>query len=239
MNTDYVSDFYDEFVNEQAASGINERIFSLFKRTKKLGLKSNSNVLELGCGIGTFTFLLSKIVKQGIIEAVDISPLSIMYAKGKLKKQNIKFITSNILNYTPEHNNYSFIVLFDIIEHIHLHKHDVFFGNIQNYMNDYTLLLINIPNPKYTEYDRLHQSHLLQIIDETVYLNDLSAVLYKNNLYIHFFETYSIWAKDDYQFIVVRKNHPFEEIKLSSLQGYGKKIKERLKREYIKKIYKF
>ena len=77
MDSHEVSKYYDDFVSEQAATAVNERIFSLFQRIKKAGLRTNSNILELGCGIGAFTFLLSKVAKKGIIEAIDISPQSV------------------------------------------------------------------------------------------------------------------------------------------------------------------
>lgn len=239
MNTQEVSKFYDAFVPDQVTSSLNERIFSLFERIRKAGLKTNSNVLELGCGIGAFTFLLSGVVKKGTIEAADISAESIAFAKSKIKKRNIVFKTSDILHYKPERSTYDFITLFDVIEHIPLHEHDKVFKNASNYMNEHSKLLVNIPNPRYTEYDRIHQPELLQIIDETVYLNELCNVLYRNNLYIHLFETYSVWAKNDYQYIIVHKNQPFKEIKLSAIRTLPQKIKERLKREFRKRFYKF
>lgn len=239
MNTQEVSKFYDAFVPKQATSSLNERIFSLFKRIRKAGLKTDSIVLELGCGIGAFSFLLSGVVKKGTVEAVDISAESIAFAKSKIKKRNIAFKTSNILHYKPERSTYDFITLFDVIEHIPLNEHDILFKNISNYMHEHSKLLINIPNPRYAEYDRIHQPELLQIIDETVFLNELGNVLYRNNLYIHLFETYSIWAKDDYQYMVVYKNHAFNEIKLSAIRTFPQKIKERLKREFRKRFYKF
>ncbi len=239
MNTQEISKYYDDFVPKQATSSLNERIFSLFKRIRKAGLKTHSNVLELGCGIGAFSFLLSKVVKKGTIEAVDISAESIAFAKSKIKKRNIVFKTSDILHYKPEQSTYDFITLFDVIEHIPLNDHDILFKNVSNHMNEHSKLLINIPNPRYTEYDRMHQPELLQIVDETVYLNELCAVLYKNNLYIHLFETYSIWAKADYQFLIVYKNHPFEEVKLSRIRTLPQKIKDRLKREFRKRFYRF
>ena len=106
-------------------------------------------------------------------------------------------------------------------------------------MNEYSKLLINIPNPEYTEYDRIHQPESLQLIDETVYLNELSNVLFRNNLYIHLFETYSVWVKNDYQYMIVYKKQTFTEIKLSAVRTLPQKIKERLKREYRKRFYKF
>jgi 16S rRNA A1518/A1519 N6-dimethyltransferase RsmA/KsgA/DIM1 with predicted DNA glycosylase/AP lyase activity len=64
------SQFYDGYVDYHARSGINDRIYSLYKHIIKLGLRSRDNVLEIGCGIGTLTFLLTKKIKKGRIEAL-------------------------------------------------------------------------------------------------------------------------------------------------------------------------
>ena len=55
-----ISNFYDEYVENQIKSGINDRIFNLYKRMLKRKIYTNSNLLEIGCGIGHFTFLISK-----------------------------------------------------------------------------------------------------------------------------------------------------------------------------------
>lgn len=239
MHSQEVSKYYDDFVAQQATSALNERIFSLYKRIRKAGLKTDSNVLELGCGIGAFSYLLTQRVKKGTIEAVDISSKSIAFAESKIKKRNIHFRTGNIVSYKPDQTAYDFITLFDVIEHIPLQEHDQLFKNVSNHMNEHTKLLINIPNPRYIEYDRIHQPEMLQIIDETVYLNSLCHVLYKNNLYVQLFRTYSIWAKDDYQYLIVHKNHPYKEIKLAAIRTLPQKIRERVKRELRKRFYKF
>ena len=54
------ANFYDEFLASQIRSGINDRIYHLYKKVLRLGLKTDENILEIGCGIGTLTFLLSR-----------------------------------------------------------------------------------------------------------------------------------------------------------------------------------
>ena len=71
MKQKEISDFYDEFVQRQLKIGANERLISLYKRLLDLGLKEDSKVLELGCGVGILTKLLSKKTATGILEAFD------------------------------------------------------------------------------------------------------------------------------------------------------------------------
>src|SRR5947209_13156838 len=99
MNMGDVVEYYDDFIAVQLESGINDRIYHLYKMLLRLGLKTNSNVLELGCGIGTMTFLLSKYIRKGKIESVDLSHKSIEFAKQKIKNPNISFFTDDIVSH--------------------------------------------------------------------------------------------------------------------------------------------
>ena len=188
MGNGQVIDFYNNFSFSQKKTGINERLWLLYKRMIGFGLKKNSNVLELGCGIGAMTWLISKKVKQGTIEAVDISDESIAFAKKQNRKSSIRFFSHDVVTYKPELSTIDFITLFDVIEHIPINKHNNLFKNIASYMNEDTCLLINIPNPDYIEYDRKHQPEVLQIIDQPVYHDDLYAILNKNGLDLRYYK---------------------------------------------------
>ena len=62
-------------------------------------LKKNHKMLELGCGIGIMSVLLSKLFHH--IDAVDISVEQLKVATERAKKQgihNIKFIADDVLN---------------------------------------------------------------------------------------------------------------------------------------------
>ena len=56
MKKEEVSQFYDQFSERQIKIGVNERLIFLFKKLKKLGFTKNSKILELGCGVGAFTY---------------------------------------------------------------------------------------------------------------------------------------------------------------------------------------
>ena len=239
MNTQNIADYYDEFIATQLESGINDRIYHLYKRLLRLGLKPDSNLLELGSGIGTLTFLLSKYVTKGKIEAVDLSPKSIEFSGQRINKPNVTFITDDIVSYQPLTKNFDFITLFDIVEHIPIEKHNDLFYNLAGIVNQDTKVLINIPNPAYIEYDRIHNPEELQIIDLPLHLSFILENLERNGLTLMSFETYSIWAENDYQFFVIEKKKVFEEVKLSSKRNIFQKIRKKLKRTYIKLKYNY
>ena len=55
-----VKEYYDTFKEHQKKLGINIRHRTILKNLKNAGLKPNSNVLEIGCGIGTVSHLILK-----------------------------------------------------------------------------------------------------------------------------------------------------------------------------------
>lgn len=239
MDIKKIAEYYDDFVPIQVDSGVNDRIFRLYKMLLSWGLKSNSNVLELGSGIGTLTFLLSKYIKQGKIEAVDLSSKSIEFAKQKIKCPNITFIADDIVCYQPSIQNIDFITLFDIIEHIPMDKHNNLFHNLSIISNEKTKIIINIPNPKYIEYDRENNPDVLQIIDQPLPLSLILENLEKNDLVLTYFKTHSIWVENDYQFFVVEKKKKFKEINLSSKRNMFQKAKKKIERAYVKLRYNY
>ncbi|HMK03437.1 MAG TPA: class I SAM-dependent methyltransferase, partial [Ferruginibacter sp.] len=147
MDNKDISLFYDGYIQAQQNSGINDRIHELYRRLIKEGLNTASKVLELGCGIGTMTFLLSKTVKRGHIEAVDISPESIGFCKHRIKSANTSFVTADIVNYDSILKDPDFITLFDVIEHIPFERHATLFDNLSRICGNATRILVNIPNP--------------------------------------------------------------------------------------------
>lgn len=222
--------FYDNYINYQTKSGINERILSLYKKLKKRGLSSSSNVLEIGCGIGSVTFLISKIVKSGTIEALDISPKSIEYARKKILNKNVIFAAADFLEYETKSKNYDRILLFDVLEHIPLEHHKTLFSKISKLMTEDSEILINIPNPDYTIYDQKHQPELLQEIDHAIYLKDFIENIEETDLEIIHFEKYSIWAENDYNFLIIKKKKDFKEVILSQQRSTFQKVNYRLQK---------
>lgn len=225
MKKDDIADFYDEFSKKQVKTGANERLISLYKRLNKLGLKPDSKILELGCGVGIFTRLLAKNIYVGLIEAVDLSEKSVAIAEKELKnKKNIHFKVADVVQYQPKNSDFDFITLMDVIEHIPLDQHDELFGNLAQICTEKTRIVINIPNPQYIDYTRINNPESLQVIDQEVHLFPLLQNFEKHNLEIIFFEKYSIWEEEDYHFMVVRKKRKFELNHLADRRNVSEKI---------------
>ena len=229
MKQKEISDFYDEFVQRQLKIGANERLISLYKRLLNLGLKEDSKVLELGCGVGIFTKLLSKKTSTGILEAVDLSEKSVAVAKEELKgKKNILLVVADVVKYQPKNSGFDFITLMDVIEHIPLDQHEELFGNLAKICTEKTQIALNIPNPQYLGYMRIHNPESMQVIDQEVHLFPLMQHLEKHNLELTYFEKYGIWEEEDYHFMVIRKKRNFVLKHLSDHRNISEKISKKV-----------
>ena len=200
--------FYDEYSSRQQRIGVNERHESIFRLLKEKGLKPNHKVLELGCGIGTFTSLIIPYLNQGKILAVDISDKSIEIANKKYSSSNTKFLAVDATTYDFKDKTFDVIVLPDVLEHIPIELHDALFNKLQSVLNDNGFIFIHIPNPYFLKWCESNRPEDLQVIDQPITTDILVESTYKNNLFIEELKTYSIWVKDkDYQYIVLRKNN--------------------------------
>jgi cyclopropane fatty-acyl-phospholipid synthase-like methyltransferase len=199
--------FYDEFVDHQLTIGVNERHHSIMRHLKRAGLEPRHRILEIGCGVGTLTGLLAEhISRDGSLLATDLSPKSVEVARASLARfANVDLRAGDILEMEID-GTFDVIVLPDVIEHIPLEQHPQLFGRIAGWLREGGFALMNYPNPNFLEWCREHKPEELQVIDQPVYTDVLTANAYPHGLYLDFLETYSIWVHEgDYQVAVLRR----------------------------------
>jgi ubiquinone/menaquinone biosynthesis C-methylase UbiE len=236
--TSEVTEFYDDYVTEQANTGINDRIYGVYERMRALGLSNQSSVLELGCGIGMMTSLLKRTVNQGKIHAIDISAASIDYGKAKFGGVNITFSTQDITAFETPLNTPDFITLIDVLEHIPLEKHADLFNRISKKMGVHSLFVINLPNPDYIAHDIALEADTLQVIDQPVPFASLIQQLDDAGLELMTYQKYGLWHHDEYQWFVLRTKRPFNEVRIDDSLTLMEKIKRKIKRFRIKQLNK-
>lgn len=202
-----VVEFYDKFSVRQSSIGINNRHLSIVYHLEQAGLKKSDRVLEVGCGVGTVSELILRVLSnQGSLHAVDISPQSIASADRLMQKYSnaifeVKDLTQNLLG-----KKFDVIVLPDVIEHIPLELHPVFFKNLNEMLTDDGFIFIHIPHPNYLEWLVENKHTELQVIDQPIYTDNLLSVVYPIGFYIHYLKSYSIYnVDDDYQILILKK----------------------------------
>lgn len=208
-----ITEFYDEFVDHQSQIGVSTRHRIIHQNLKAIGLTGDSNVLEVGCGIGTVSSLIIKSIPKGQFLGVDISPESIATAKKINPQSNAQFIVNDMSDFASD-MKFDFIVFPDVLEHIPIEQHYKLFENIAKVSKSNTKVLINIPEPNSINWVRKNKPQDLQIIDQALSMQDLL-----NNTYPHGFEVqsicpYSIHTKHyNYVKIVLVRNGEIENFK--------------------------
>jgi len=206
-----VRDYYDNYVTKQKKKGINIRHRSILKKCKEAGLRRDSRVLEIGCGIGTLTTLLGKYCSAGQVLGVDISPESISVARQLTESlTNVKYEVSDMSNFKTG-IRFDFVIFPDVLEHIPVAQHKSLFSVIREHSHESSSLCIHIPNPPYLRYFIKHEPTSLQIIDQALDTQSLIDSLYELDFHVESIRTYSLSTiEHDYQFMVFRKGRYFE-----------------------------
>ena len=206
-NRDNLVNYYDEYVERQKNVGVNKRHHSILNKLINAGLKNNDRVLEIGCGIGTFTGLLIDYLQNGKLVSVDIGGKNIEEAQKSLGHyKNVTFIHDDAVTHEFLDSKFEVVVLPDVLEHIPIEGHYELFRKISEILEPNGFVFIHIPNPEYLEWCHANRPDLLQIIDQPIFTNLLVESTLPHGLVIKKLETYSIWIEDgDYQYIVLHK----------------------------------
>tara|TARA_S200000501_G_scaffold339840_1_gene347841 strand:+ start:37664 stop:38377 length:714 start_codon:yes stop_codon:yes gene_type:complete len=225
-----IGNWYNSFSKKQLKTGINLRHYRIMDYLIESGLQKNSNVLEVGCGIGTLTSLLCKYVSSGTIDATDISSDSVKILKKNLYRyKQLKASALDILNLKSS-KKYDFIILPDVLEHIPIHKHQELFHLFSKHMNQESVICINIPHPKALDFIRETNPDKLQIVDQSLNAQDLLNNVYSNGLILVDYISYPLFSNEnDYVFISFKKNTKVTLTKLPKSKIIFKKILVRLK----------
>lgn len=200
------SAFYDRWVAHQVHEGINKRHRAIAGALRRAGWRPGHRVLEIGSGVGTLTELLARgLGPHGSLVGLDFSAESIAAARQRLARfDRVELLAADVLDVAIE-GAFDVIVLPDVIEHIPLEHHRRMFGRIAGWLADDGFVLLNYPNPHYTEWLQEHDPGLLQVIDQAVHADRLLSNVYPHGLYLKSLRTYSLWVQEgDYVVVVLR-----------------------------------
>jgi trans-aconitate 2-methyltransferase len=201
-----IREFYDDYVERQGAVGINDRHRAIMSWLEQAGMEPGQRVLEIGCGIGTLTQLLVEAVgARGHVTAVDISPRSVETARQRIgASPNLELVAADVVE-TVLPGRFDVVVLPDVIEHIPLEQHPALFGRVAAWLDGSGFALMNYPSPHYLAWCHVHRPDLLQVVDQPIHADALTANAYPHGLYLDFLKTYSIWIEEgDYVIAVMR-----------------------------------
>jgi cyclopropane fatty-acyl-phospholipid synthase-like methyltransferase len=221
--------FYNTFKEHQKKLGVNIRHRTIFRNLKKIGLKPDSHVLEIGCGIGTVSSLILSFLKTGSFVGVDISEESIKLAKEMNSKYtNTEFIVNDMSSFQHK-TRFDFVVLPDVLEHIPVEEHFNLFSVISRLTTENAMVLINIPEPDNLNWVRKTHPEKLQIIDQSLSMQDLLNNSYPHGFVLVSMNSYALqYSQPDYTSVVLKKKNP--------LTDYSRQSRLKLGLENLKSI---
>lgn len=196
------SDFYEQmfvknpFWNKPTPNAEEELRWNIIedfvKYTKDNFYKSSLEkfeILDLGCGRGWLTFLLSKY--GNIIGIEPVKPV-INYAKRMFP--NIKFIcgtTKTLIDDKKEFSKYDLIISSEVIEHIPDDEKGKFIEDISTLLKDKGFLIITTPR-KDAQEEWISYMQPGQPIEDWISELDLETMIVKKSFLTHRMERFSI-----------------------------------------------
>ncbi len=121
--SDLPLDSYPELIltGERTLPGVREENYwfqrHLVAYDYVLSLAEDKRVLDLGCGEGYGTCLLSSRAAQ--VAGVDLAPEAIYHARGKYRRPNLRFLYSDIYDLDMEDDSFDLVCSLQVIEHLH------------------------------------------------------------------------------------------------------------------------
>jgi len=133
------------------------------------------NILDLGCGRGWLTNLLSK---YGEIKGIEPVESVVNYAKKLFP--TIDFVVGTSKDLLNDKNKYDLIVSSEVIEHISNDKKDDFINDIDELLNEKGFLILTTPR-KEAQKDWNKYISSEQPIEEWISESELELLLLKHN----------------------------------------------------------
>ena len=228
-STDEIANFYDVFNARLRRDFIqgNKRVSAAITRVCQAIDADTKSILDIGCGCGQLAWEYAKRHPNIEVHGLDISPVNIETAQRLFKLPNLSYGVSD-LSVAPT-TKYDLIAMIDMYEHVPKHIWGQFNRNISACMSEKAKIVLTTPTPLKQEYLKNNDPDELQIVDETVELNDLLKLAEDTGTKPVLFEWVEIWNRYDYTHFVSSSNlAALQDKRTGQTSGVIKKIQLRV-----------
>ena len=223
-------DFYNTFAGEVLLEDfrrLNLRQDAVRTLCKEF-VPNGARVLEVGCGVGINARFLRTIASR--VVGIDISDRNIEVASEYAGAPNTEFRLLDILHASDDLAGlgpFDVVVLPDVIEHVPLELHGRLFATIERILAVPGRVLVTYPSPGYQEYLKKHEPKALQLVDETVQLDD---ILRHTSLRPCYFSYKHVWHMNQYVHLVLTSDHAFrgEDVVATPAGRFRYRVRKRL-----------
>ena len=204
--TSEVTSFYDEFSARLVRDYVhgNKRVDAQIAFLRDAIGPETERIVVIGCGSGEVAhYVAGHIAKRARILAVDISPTNIRIAQLLFPHRRIEYRCADALN-TPIQGSWDVIVLPDVYEHIPLEVREKLHANLKPMLSTRGRVLLTLPSPGHQAMLR-ERGEGLQIVDETVTLNDLTTMADDLGATLTYFAMVTVFNTSDYVHAVIER----------------------------------
>ena len=93
---------------------------SLFELLKKIGIRPESKILDVGCGTGRITSkLIGYLSDHGFYFGVDIAPEAIEFCEKHFRRENFKFLQNNFKKIPINNQKFDFVLIHSVFTHMY------------------------------------------------------------------------------------------------------------------------
>ncbi|MBP8302596.1 MAG: class I SAM-dependent methyltransferase [Phycisphaerae bacterium] len=157
-----------------------------------------SSVLVVGCGAGQTPWHIARCcARKAHVLGIDISGAALQIARAIHSHPRVEYRQADILRDAVE-GRWDVIVLPDVYEHIPLEDRVALHEVLSRLLSDRGRVLLTCPSPTYQAFLRERHPEKLQIVDETVTLEDLADLARDLSGALTFFNVVSVWNRNDY-----------------------------------------
>jgi SAM-dependent methyltransferase len=211
----------------------NARVDRAWHTIQNWGPESPKKVLEIGCGIGTLSWLASGAWPEAEVHGVDISEQSILIANALFKRTNLTFSSHESLDeiIKDPSTKYDFIFLVDVYEHITKNDRQHFFNFFKEYLSETGLLFLSCPTINHQNWLKENKPEGLQPIDEDISIKEImeiSEVIHRNLI---LYKEVSVWHTGDYLHAVIGNRNFSGRLPREDFKQKQPSIKSQLKRK--------
>jgi 2-polyprenyl-3-methyl-5-hydroxy-6-metoxy-1,4-benzoquinol methylase len=208
-----IAAFYDDFSTRLLRDYVrgNRRVQAAVKRVVDSIPAGARSLLDIGCGIGVSSHAVARTHRHLQVVGVDISPRNIEMAKRLFDDANLSFHVSD-MSAVPVESPSDVISMLDVYEHIPLDHRDRFHRVLSECLKPDGVVVVTCPTP-------LHQAHLrqyeptgLQVVDETVTLQDIVRLADDIGAWVTRYEMISMWRENQYFHAVLQRSPSYDRM---------------------------
>jgi trans-aconitate 2-methyltransferase len=211
METNTVREYYDEFLRSRM---VDYRLYGnlrLDRASERIlpFVKIDSNVLDIGCGIGMLTSKIAARATRGHVWGIDLGHENVWYANQTIRNANLTFLEADIVTDFEEIRKQlsakmDIVTMVDVIEHIPIEARADLLAKISSLCNDDAVMVLTYPSPQYQEFLREQNPSELQIIDNIILLEDLLNEARMAGFSLRNYSLETVWMRNQYVHCVLQ-----------------------------------